>query len=323
MKEQNNSKCKIVQDLIPSYMENLLSDESKSFVNEHISTCDECKEYLDTISQNISNEDKQIGETNNLDIDYLKKYRKKINILKITIFTILILIMAIIITVFARYNYNRHILDSALKQFEKIKLSDNFYISRKTIDIEYQNNTTNQYFYEIYYKDGKYKRSSDSYIVYGDINSTKYLEIFHDTKSIENIELNYIPYTKDKLFMLYKDIYNYSIDSKSMKTRLYALNLISIRKDKYNNRDCYVVKNAISENGYHEYWIDKESNMVVRTISKSDGVYYREEIFTIILNQTQDEDVEIIDNFEQYSNYTFKDAIVTDDIMKEWSEKYS
>lgn len=39
--------CDVVKDLLPLYQENMLSDDSRALVNEHIADCDACKKVLD------------------------------------------------------------------------------------------------------------------------------------------------------------------------------------------------------------------------------------------------------------------------------------
>ena len=41
------NECEIVKDLIPSYIENLVSEGTKEFVEKHIKTCDSCKDTLE------------------------------------------------------------------------------------------------------------------------------------------------------------------------------------------------------------------------------------------------------------------------------------
>ena len=40
MKKQ---ECKLVQDLLPLYIEDILSEESKQYVEQHLNGCDECR----------------------------------------------------------------------------------------------------------------------------------------------------------------------------------------------------------------------------------------------------------------------------------------
>ncbi len=41
-----NKDCKIIQDLLPTYVVNLTSEETNQYIEEHTSTCEECKKKL-------------------------------------------------------------------------------------------------------------------------------------------------------------------------------------------------------------------------------------------------------------------------------------
>ena len=41
---KNNLTCEVVNDLLPSYIDNLTSDVTNSAVREHLSHCDKCKQ---------------------------------------------------------------------------------------------------------------------------------------------------------------------------------------------------------------------------------------------------------------------------------------
>ena len=38
--------CNVIKDVLPLYLENMLSDDSCIMVEEHIEQCQECKNYL-------------------------------------------------------------------------------------------------------------------------------------------------------------------------------------------------------------------------------------------------------------------------------------
>ena len=44
--EKNKIPCKIIEDLLPSYMDEILSDSVKEAVELHLATCDSCSEKL-------------------------------------------------------------------------------------------------------------------------------------------------------------------------------------------------------------------------------------------------------------------------------------
>lgn len=72
--EQNKRECKIVQDLLPNYVENLTDEVTNEYIQEHIKTCDECRKALENVNTDI-----QVEELNqDREIKYLKKVRNKI-----------------------------------------------------------------------------------------------------------------------------------------------------------------------------------------------------------------------------------------------------
>ena len=38
--------CEIIKDLLPLYQDGICSDESRKLIEEHLQSCDECKEIL-------------------------------------------------------------------------------------------------------------------------------------------------------------------------------------------------------------------------------------------------------------------------------------
>ena len=45
-------ECEIVKDLLPSYVENLVSEQTRKYVVNHISNCSECREILQSMQTN-------------------------------------------------------------------------------------------------------------------------------------------------------------------------------------------------------------------------------------------------------------------------------
>jgi hypothetical protein len=67
-------KCEIIKDLLPSYIDELTSDESNKEIENHIRACSKCKSELDNMKQDINIE---MLESNKKDIQPLKKFNKK------------------------------------------------------------------------------------------------------------------------------------------------------------------------------------------------------------------------------------------------------
>lgn len=65
-------KCDIVKDLLPLYVDDVVSDGSKEFIKEHLKNCEECKNYLEGLKYNFNH-------NKNTDVGSFKKFIKKIN----------------------------------------------------------------------------------------------------------------------------------------------------------------------------------------------------------------------------------------------------
>ncbi|MCL1903167.1 MAG: zf-HC2 domain-containing protein [Oscillospiraceae bacterium] len=69
----NNIDCAIIRDLLPLYADNVLSEESRAAVSEHIKTCEHCERELIQMQTEI----KKTTQDNKAKIDILKAIKKK------------------------------------------------------------------------------------------------------------------------------------------------------------------------------------------------------------------------------------------------------
>lgn len=97
--KQGNRECKIVRDLLPSYIDDLTDEVTKEFINEHIGDCPACAKFLKEMNGEIKldviNQEKEIK--------YLKKIRRRV---KQTI-AIVSLIVIIVAACAVGYVYNK------------------------------------------------------------------------------------------------------------------------------------------------------------------------------------------------------------------------
>lgn len=84
--------CKIVQDLLPNYIDGLTNAETNLFIEKHIKECDYCKKIFENMKQDLKVDKtiKNLEETN-----YIKKYSKKLKLLKILLFISLIVALIV------------------------------------------------------------------------------------------------------------------------------------------------------------------------------------------------------------------------------------
>ena len=88
MKEKK--ECKVVQDLLPNYIEGLTTKETNEFIEEHLKDCIECQNVLKNMEDKLTlNKQKRDGR----EVDYIKKYSKKLKIWKKLILIVLVLLI--------------------------------------------------------------------------------------------------------------------------------------------------------------------------------------------------------------------------------------
>ena len=143
------NNCNIIKDLLPLYKEDLLSQESKTFVEEHLKTCPEC--------ENLLKEEIEIESKNTKPLDFVEKRIKK----ETRYFTLAIIALlgSILIFIISYLNTPRHI--EYEKGLYKVYRSDEIYT------VEFNDKVSG-----IDYTD-----TEDA--IYLDAYSTKYDEIFN------------------------------------------------------------------------------------------------------------------------------------------------
>lgn len=108
--------CDVIQDLMPSYIDGILSEDSRALVEEHMGTCQECRKMLEIMKEEQGKEQAQIrpsaasgaqrraGETENIgSAAALKKIRKKLIIRRVL--TAAVAVILTLIAAAAGYNH--------------------------------------------------------------------------------------------------------------------------------------------------------------------------------------------------------------------------
>lgn len=81
--------CNVICDLLPSYIDDICSDDTRKLVEEHISVCDGCRSMLLTMK------DTQVDMTGNetLQIDHMKKIRSRHNMVSLGSYLLLFMML--------------------------------------------------------------------------------------------------------------------------------------------------------------------------------------------------------------------------------------
>lgn len=300
----NNDECDIVKDLAIPYTENLINSKSKKFVEEHLKTCKECEKYYSDINSNILSETKNAKIEEKHELDFLKKVRKNMNILKIILICIIIIIGAIIMGVFIKYQIVTKVVNNSYDKIEYLKTLDNYKLTTKTVSINYAKNDTYEIVSNYYYKNGKYKYNYDNTTCYYEDDSYNKIYVYNDLKQIDYYTQNFIENRKGNTFNIFNEIISYENELPG----LFKL-ILSIRTERFNGIDCFVIRNGNNEN-YKEVWINKDTNIVLRRIEEKYLEFYRETTYALVENEVTDEDVDSsVLETDQYKEYTKNEII--------------
>lgn len=262
--------CKIVQDLLPNYIENLTNDETNNFIEEHLKVCKECQKVYDNMKKDFEvNTIKRDGRK----VKYLKKYSKKMKILK----AILLIIIMIYVLLVGR----RIIIMSLISgKATESQINNNYYAKLysyqgDSLIITESYNKGEDYLTTVTRLVDENKIQKLTYYKKG--NEQLFLTESGENKYIQNFEtmtgghILPVTYVSDGLFANFQYAFIIGIDS------TYC-----------NGRDCYVIKG----NSYERY-IDKETGMAIRSIEKSTKKFNR--------------------TIDMVVDYEYKFDIVTDD----------
>ena len=108
--------CDVIQDLMPSYVDGILSEDSQALVKEHMEACKECRKMLELMKEEQGKEQAQMrpsaasgarhraGETENTgSVAALKKIRRKLIIRRVL--TAAVAVILTLIAAAAGYNH--------------------------------------------------------------------------------------------------------------------------------------------------------------------------------------------------------------------------
>lgn len=252
--------CKIVQDLLPNYIENLTTEATNQFINEHLNTCDECKTILNNMKEELKYNLKE--KVSKKEVNYLKKYNRKLRIFMGIVFAIIVVFVVCYIRKLVIFNDLQNKLDV-------YKNTTNYYMK---VTEYYEGNL---HITQKFQKDDKYMQRVESlssnkefnnrcYRIYGD--STGYINeycVSEDGEKYSQLNLygNWTPAEIPDYWIADKET-----SFKYLKMVLFA----SITTEKCNEKDCYKITKRYYESdskyNFKEYiYIEKKTGLVIRS----------------------------------------------------------
>ena len=273
-----NKECKIVQDILPNYIDKLTSQETNEFIENHLKECTECTEMLNNMKKEINSEDTKKQKKV---INFIKKYNKKITILKFILLTILV----IFILVLGRRTTIMLQMSNKAKESKKI---DNYFVSYNLYDA---GSVTTIYSYvkeDNFLRELIYSNNYDS--IY---KITEYCNGNNSNYYIENSDSEKIAMLnseKEVILTIKIEDYCFLEKDSSIKTFLRNVFMSSVKTVKCNDKECYYFSNIVSSSlGMGEIYVDKETGLIVRAIINGTGVQSTISDFTYNFNTINDE----------------------------------
>ena len=95
-------KCDVIRDLLPLYMDGVVSDESRRLIEEHMEECDDCRRYLAELK---GEEGEDVSIEFKGELEPLKKLRRKERFNRIALIVVLLAFVAMLVAFVSRYDW--------------------------------------------------------------------------------------------------------------------------------------------------------------------------------------------------------------------------
>ena len=294
--KKNNNDCDIVQDLSSLYADKLVNDTTKKFIENHLSTCENCKNYYNNICSDIFNNFKKIDDSDKIELNHLNKFNKIFNFIKLILLIIVLFILFVIVFILIKAYHINNIVNNTYSSISTLSESNNYKIT-KTINYKYipdNLNTKEKYVYYCY--ENKYKIETPDKIDYIEINdsenTTNIITVNNKSKTLEEEIVDY-SYRKDFLlddFYSFLTISNFGIG-------------FCVKEDSINNEKCYILRKKY-QNGYVDTYISKDDYMILRTVESFENYYYKETNYLVEKNIVNNKNVDFSNKDQtEYKNY--------------------
>lgn len=258
--------CKLVEDILPTYIEKMTSKETTEFVDKHLEGCENCKKILDSMKENIEKENLE-----NLKIvKEIKKYKRKIKILKSFVILILLLVIG---SFTGNIGYRYYVLYNALEKNTNYDIGSNYaFIEYESALERYPNPTIT------YHQDGFIKKvKGDKVLEYSDDVEYYYIDEETKTYKVSN-DIDLLKRDRDLLtidlskFEAFKNVFKENGEINKFEILKIALDSkIKIWKEGFRNKEYQIIK---TEDGEDKIYFDENTFLAERLIF--DGIEYKE-----------------------------------------------
>lgn len=245
--------CKIIQDFLPNYIENLTCEETNKYIENHIDNCEECKKVL----ENMKNELSENKENENKELDYLKNIKRKIFILISIIAIFIIIVLAIFLQKWI-------IINNLSEKSEELTSISNYYAKVCSYENE------NLHIVETFHQDEIELTRFN--VISKDLSLD--IKMYQDKDKPETIILHENGKTGEVFNTIENTgFFNVSIDNEimpfseiSIKEKLkYLCEIRNITRVVCNNKECYLIDFYMG----HQIYIERDTGLKIREVSSS------------------------------------------------------
>ena len=251
MKMKN--ECEIVYDLLPNYIEHVTNETSNEFIENHISGCENCRRLYNELRVGTNSKDTQTRE-----INFLKKYKRHLNTIKI----IFILVIVLILATFAgkwlkKYNILKEISETSQsnQSINNYHIIEYYYTEGHILKMEqFKMDEKNKFTYTMETEDGTVTETTYSHKVNdNEYIGTTYIENGENRSVRENVKINRELFKDSVLYNAnIKDLLRYSFDA-------------TIKTTTFRDRECYYINNLpiLTGEKYERVYFDKATGLMI------------------------------------------------------------
>lgn len=251
MKMKN--ECEIVYDLLPNYIEHVTNETSNEFIENHISGCENCRRLYNELRVGTNSKDTQTRE-----INFLKKYKRHLNTIKI----IFILVIVLILATFAgkwlkKYNILKEIAETSQsnQSINNYHIIEYYYTEGHILKMEqFKMDEKNKFTYTMETEDGTVTEATYSHKVNdNEYIGTTYIENGENKSVRENVKINRELFKDSVLYNAnIKDLLRYSFDA-------------TIKTTTFRDRECYYINNLpiLTGGKYERVYFDKATGLMI------------------------------------------------------------
>ncbi|MCI9413000.1 MAG: hypothetical protein HFJ31_00570 [Clostridia bacterium] len=293
MKEKR--ECKLVQDLLPNYIEKVISEETNQYMEEHLQSCAECNKVYTSMTKEIKSKALDTDKS----INYMKKVNQKLKIAKIALESIAIMILLSMLAFGANTLRNYRILEELRQTLKETQKISDYHLTTSFKIFNYGMQAM-----DIYRKGEKGVSIAQVITTYGQKYKTTsyfkgnrcamYKEGNNGEKYEKTVEI-------DENYQLgLPQIGNWFLEEPETEggtSKLWLSTRVKIGKTTYQGKECYVIENdrfSKDPNEHIIYYIEKDTGLIVRQIQNDINTDYSYEFGNV------DDEIFKEPNIEEY-----------------------